>query len=171
MISPGVGIFGGLIAMFPQSVTKMSHLPAYGLLRWLLSGVLQGYWWPQRSALWVAIVIALVFGVGMDFLQGFEQVVDSGDVLMNSGGIGMATLLILWRSMAADKAEKLVPARSCAFHDLNKGARQPWHRMKINGVIYELRSPARSTTQMVISMPAEWQKIWPAMEVVCMAHT
>jgi len=115
MISPGVGIFGGLIPMFPQSVTEMSHLPAYGLLTWLLSGVLQGHGWPQRSALWVAIVIALVFGVGMEFLQGFVpgRVVDSGDVLMNSVGIGMATLLILWRSMAADKAEKLVPARSC----------------------------------------------------------
>jgi VanZ family protein len=115
MISPGVGIFGSLIPMFPQSVTEMSHLPAYGLLTWLLSGVLQGYGWPQRSALWVAIVIALVFGVGMEFLQGFVpgRVVDSGDVLMNSVGIGMATLLILWRSMVADKAEKLVPARSC----------------------------------------------------------
>src|SRR5215831_20146368 len=106
MISPGVGIFGSLILMFPQSVTEMSHLPAYGLLTWLLSGVLQGYGWPQRSALWVAIVIALVFGVGMEFLQGF--VPGRGDVLMNSVGIGMATLLILWRSMAADKAEKLV---------------------------------------------------------------
>src|SRR5262249_7646070 len=127
MISPGVGVFGGLIAMFPQSVTEMSHLTAYGLLTWLLSGVLQGYVWPQRSALWVAIVIALAFGVGMEFLQGFVpgRIVDSGDVLMNSVGIGMATLLILWRSMAADKGEKLVPARSCTFHDLNKGARQP----------------------------------------------
>ena len=127
MISPGVGIFGGLIAMVPQSVTEMSHLPAYGLLTWLLSDVLQGYGWAQRSALHGAIVTALGFGVGMEFLQGFVpgRVVDSGDVLMNGVGIGMATLLILWRSMSADKADTLVPARSCTFHDLNKGARQP----------------------------------------------
>ena len=127
MISPGVGIFGGLIAMFPQSVTELSHVPAYGLLTWVLSSMLQGYGWPQRSALWVAIVTALVFGVGMEFLQGFVpgRVVDSGDVLMNGIGIGMATLLILLRSMPADNADKLVPARSCTFHDLNKGARQP----------------------------------------------
>ena len=122
MISPGV-----LIALLPQWVTEMSHVPAYGLLTWLLSGVLQGYGWPQRSALFVAITTALVFGIWMEIVQGFipGRIVDSGDVLMNSVGIGMATLLILWRSMAADKAEKLVPARSCAFHDLNKGARQP----------------------------------------------
>ena len=127
MISPGVGIVGGLLAMFPQSVTEMSHLPAYGLLTWLLSGVLQGYGWPQGSALCVAIVTALVFGVGMEFLQGFVpgRVVDSGDVLMNGVGIGMAALLILWRSMPDDKADKLVPARSRTLRDLNKGARQP----------------------------------------------
>ena len=127
MISPGVGIFGGLIAMFPQSVTEMSHLPAYGLLTWLLSAVLQGYGWPQGSALCVAIVTALVFGIGMEFLQGFVpgRVVDSGDVLMNGVGIGMTALLILWRSMPAGKADKLVPARSRTLPDLNKGARQP----------------------------------------------
>ena len=127
MISPGVGIFGGLIAMFPQSVTEMSHLPAYGLLTWLLSGVLQSYGWPQCSALSGAIMTALVFGIGMEFLQGFVpgRVVDSGDVLMNGVGIAMTALLILWRSMPADKADKLVPARSCTFHDRNKGARQP----------------------------------------------
>jgi len=49
------------------------------------------------------------------YMGGFVpgRIADSGNVLMNSVGIGMATLLILWRSMAADKAEKLVPARSC----------------------------------------------------------
>ena len=127
MISPGVGIFGGLITMVPQSVTGMSHLPAYGLLTWLLSGALQGYGWPQRSALRGAIATALVFGVGMEILQGFVpgRVVDNRDVLMNGVGIAMATLLILWRSMPADKADKLVPARSCTFHGRKKGARQP----------------------------------------------
>jgi hypothetical protein len=62
-------------------------------------------------------------GVGSVLI--YMGVLGFGAVLMNSVGIGMATLLILWRSMAADKVEKLVPARSCAFHDLNKGARQP----------------------------------------------
>lgn len=109
MISPGV-----LIALLPQWVTEMSHVPAYGLLTWLLSGVLQGYGWPQRSALFVAITTALVFGIWMEIVQGFipGRIVDSGDVLMNGIGIGLAALLILWWGMAADKANKLVPARS-----------------------------------------------------------
>lgn len=114
MISPGVGIFGGLIAMLPQWVTEMSHVPAYGLLTWLVAGVLQGYGWPQRRALFVAITTALVFGVWMEFLQGFVpgRIVDISDVVMNGIGIGMAALLILWRDMPTDKAGKLVPARS-----------------------------------------------------------
>ena len=109
MISPGV-----LIALLPQWVTEMSHVPAYGLLTWLLSSVLQGYGWPQRSALFVAITTALVFGIWMEIVQGFipGRIVDSGDVLMNGIGIGLAALLILWWGMAADKANKLVPARS-----------------------------------------------------------
>jgi hypothetical protein len=37
------------------------------------------------------------------------------DVLMNGIGIGMAALLILWQGMSADKADKLVPARSCTY--------------------------------------------------------
>src|SRR5262245_19177881 len=114
MISPGVGIFGGLIAMLPQWVTEMSHVPAYGLLTWMMSGVLQGYGCPQRAALFVAITTALVFGISMEFVQAFVpgRIVDSGELMMNGIGIGMAALLILWRGMPTDKAARLVPARS-----------------------------------------------------------
>lgn len=127
MISPGVGIFGGLIAMLPQWVTEMSHVPAYGLLTWLMSGVLQGYGWPQRPALFVAITTALGFGICMEFVQGFVpgRIVDSGDVVMNGIGIGMAALLILWRDMPTDKAARLVPVRSANVGDPNRGARRP----------------------------------------------
>lgn len=115
MISPGVGVFGQIIAMLPQSVTELSHAPAYGLLTWLVTGELQGCGWPRRYALFVAMASALVFGIWMEIFQGFVpgRVVDSGDVLMNGIGIAMAALLILWRGMPADSGGQLVPARAC----------------------------------------------------------
>ena len=70
---------------------------------------------PQRSALFVAITTALVFSIWMEIVQGFipGRIVDSGDVVMNGIGIGLAALLILWWGMPTDKVDKLVPARSC----------------------------------------------------------
>jgi VanZ family protein len=119
VISPGVGFFGRLLAMFPQPVTELSHAPAYGLLTWLLMSGLRGYGRPRRYALSVAMATASIFGILMEILQGFVpgRVVDSGDVLLNAVGIGMAALLILWRDMSADSGDQLVPA--CSWTHMN----------------------------------------------------
>jgi VanZ family protein len=115
MTSPGVGILGGLISMLPQPVTDMSHVPAYGLLTWLLWGLLARYGWPRHLTLCIAITSAFVFGIWMELCQAFVpgRVADNGDVMMNGIGIVTAALLILWRGMSANNADKLVPARSC----------------------------------------------------------
>jgi VanZ family protein len=96
MITPGVGVGGSLLALFPQPVTEFAHVPAYGLLTWLLTISLEGRGWPKRMALCVGIVISLVFGVGMEFLQGFVpgRFVEIGDVVFNVMGIGLAALLM-----------------------------------------------------------------------------
>jgi VanZ like protein len=119
VISPGVGFFGRLVAMLPQPVTELSHAPAYGLLTWLLTGGFQGHGWRHRSALFMAMAIALIFGIWMEILQGFVpgRVVDSGDVLVNAIGIGMAALLILWRGMSAGSDGQFMPACSCTHVD------------------------------------------------------
>ena len=95
-IAPGVGVAGSLLATFPQPVTEYSHVPAYGLLTWLLTGNLYERGWPERTALWVAAAAAMVFGVWMEILQGLVpgRVVEIGDVAFNAIGIGLATLLI-----------------------------------------------------------------------------
>lgn len=95
-IAPGVGVAGSLLATVPQAVTEYSHVPAYGLLTWLLTGSLYGRGWPERTALWVAAAAAMVFGVWMEILQGLVpgRVVELGDVAFNAIGIGLATLLI-----------------------------------------------------------------------------
>jgi VanZ family protein len=46
--------------------------------------------------LWLGVMIAMVFGVWMEFLQGFVpgRTVDIHDVLFNAIGIGLAALVI-----------------------------------------------------------------------------
>lgn len=97
IITPGVGIAGALLGLFPQPVTEFSHVPAYGLLTWLLTSGLRRREWPKPMALLVGIVLPMVFGLWMEVLQGFVpgRVVDIGDVALNGLGITIAALLIV----------------------------------------------------------------------------
>lgn len=111
MITPGVGIAGSLLALVPQPLTEYSHVPAYGLLTWLLTSSLKGRAWPKRTALWMGAIAAMVFGLWMEILQGFVpgRVVDIGDVASNAMGIGLASLLI--ELTPPEQAKRLLPAR------------------------------------------------------------
>jgi VanZ family protein len=97
IITPGVGICGALLALFPQPVTEFSHVPAYGLLTWLLTSGLRQRAWPKPMALLVGITLPMVFGLLMEVLQGFVpgRVVDVDDVALNAVGIGLAALCII----------------------------------------------------------------------------
>jgi len=96
IISPGVGLAGSFLALFPQPVTEFSHAPAYALLTWLLTSALRERGWPHQMALCVGVVAAMLFGVWMEILQAFVpgRVVDIGDVAFNAMGIGVTALLI-----------------------------------------------------------------------------
>ena len=95
-ITPEAGVTGALLALVPQPVTEYSHVPAYALLAWLLTGSLKKRGWPQRTALCVGAVSAMVFGLWMELLQQFVpgRVVSIGDVASNAIGIGLASLVI-----------------------------------------------------------------------------
>jgi VanZ family protein len=99
IVSPGVGFFGGIIAMFPQWVTESSHAPAYGILTWLLASGFHRRGWPRPYALFAAGASAMVFGLWMEIIQGSVpgRVVSLEDVIANGAGIGMVVALILWR--------------------------------------------------------------------------
>ena len=103
-ISPGIGMSGQLIAILPQAATELSHVPAYGLLTWLLTGSLHKRGWTARDGLIVAIAVALIFGLWMEIVQVFVpgRVVDMDDVLLNTVGIAMAACLILWRRVSVE---------------------------------------------------------------------
>jgi VanZ family protein len=96
MATPGVGIAGSMLAVFPQPVTEYSHAPAYALLTWLLASSLRNLGWSKPMALWLSVMAAMVFGVWMEFLQGFvpARTVDIRDVAFNAIGIGLAALVI-----------------------------------------------------------------------------
>ena len=96
IITPGVGMAGSFLALFPQPVTEFSHVPAYGLLTWLLTSALRQQGWSQQTALCIGVIAPMVFGAWMEILQGFVpgRVVDIGDVAFNAMGIGVAALLI-----------------------------------------------------------------------------
>ena len=105
LITPGVGISGRLLELFPRPLSEFSHVPAYGLLTWLFVTSLRGRQWPRGVALCAAALAALVFGIGMEVFQGFVpgRAVEVGDVLMNATGIGLALLLIGLRLVPVDQ--------------------------------------------------------------------
>ena len=95
-IIPGVGTFGSLLALCPPEVTNFSHVPAYGLLTWLLTSGLKERGCSERMALRLAMALAMTFGLCMEIMQGFVpgRVVDSADVMFNAIGVGLAALMI-----------------------------------------------------------------------------
>ena len=123
LITPGVGISGRLLELFPRPLSEFSHVPAYGLLTWLLASGLRGRDWPRSVALCVAVQAALVFGIWMEVFQGFVpgRVVEIGDVVMNGLGIGAASLLMGLRLLPIDDSRRrwrirrlMEPKRGCS---------------------------------------------------------
>jgi hypothetical protein len=104
MITPGVGMSGHLLELFPRPLTNVSHLPAYGVLTWLLASGLRGRDWPRAVALCMGAQAAMVFGIWMEVCQGLVpgRNVEIGDVLMNAVGIGVASLMIGFRMLSID---------------------------------------------------------------------
>jgi hypothetical protein len=104
VISPGVGLSGYLITVLPESTMNCLHIPAYGLLTWLLTNGLRGRAWPHHFAVSVGGSAAFVFGVWMEIAQAFVpgRVVDVGDLWANAMGIGTAVILVGWRLVPVD---------------------------------------------------------------------
>lgn len=121
MLTPGVGFFGGLIILLPQWVTELSHVPAYGLLTWLLAVVLQQRGWSHSSAVLVAVAGATCFGITMELCQTFVpgRVVSFSDVMLNSIGVATASILIAKQSFSPFETERRSMA-SCRLLSVSK---------------------------------------------------
>jgi len=115
MITPGVGLSGELITMLPQWLTESSHVPAYGLLTWLLVRGLLWREWPLNYAVLTAAAGATVFGLWMEIIQGSVpgRVVSMDDVIANGVGIGIAAFLFIFMARSEQRPTMTIVERPC----------------------------------------------------------
>lgn len=97
--SPGIGFTGSLIFLVPESWRDWSHVPAYGLLTWL---VMQGFRlrdWPVPYAMFAGILWTVMFGLWTEVAQGSAPGRETSwhDVLNDTVGGLMAAMLMLWQ--------------------------------------------------------------------------
>lgn len=97
--SPGIGFTGSLIFLVPESWRDWSHVPAYGLLAWL---VMQGFRlrdWPVPYAMFAGILWTVMFGLWTEVAQGSAPGRETSwhDVLNDTAGGLMAAMLMLWQ--------------------------------------------------------------------------
>lgn len=97
--SPGIGFTGSLIFLVPESWRDWSHVPAYGLLAWL---VMQGFRlrdWPVPYAMFAGILWTVMFGLWTEVAQGSAPGRETSwhDVLNDTVGGLMAAMLMLWQ--------------------------------------------------------------------------
>ncbi|WHZ21817.1 MAG: hypothetical protein OJF47_000929 [Nitrospira sp.] len=97
--SPGIGFVGSLISLVPESWRDWSHVPAYGLLAWL---VMQGFRlrdWPVPYAMFAGILWTGMFGLWTEVAQGSAPGRETSlhDVLNDTAGGLMAAMVMLWQ--------------------------------------------------------------------------
>jgi hypothetical protein len=98
--SPGIGILGWILLLFPGQVLDCFHAPAYGFLAWLSMIALSRRHWPLPYALAAGSLFALFFGLWTETLQG--SVPGRGpefkDLVVDGVGILTAAAFVLWQS-------------------------------------------------------------------------
>ncbi|WHZ14580.1 MAG: hypothetical protein OJF52_001419 [Nitrospira sp.] len=104
--SPGIGFTGSLIFLVPESWRDWSHVPAYGLLTWL---VMQGF--RLRD---LPITLAVVYTpIALLVMQGF-RLRDLPVPYAMFAGILWTVMFGLWTEVAQGSA----PGRETSWHDV-----------------------------------------------------
>ncbi len=96
--APGIGFTGSLIDLVPGAWRDGAHVPAYGLLAWLVMLSLRRRGWPLSYALLVGIACAVVFGLWTEIAQGLTPGREASlhDLLNDLLGAMMAGTLMIW---------------------------------------------------------------------------
>lgn len=63
--APGIGLGGSLIELVPGNWRDAAHVPAYGLLAWLVTWGLRRRGWPVPQATGIGVLAAGVFGLSL----------------------------------------------------------------------------------------------------------
>lgn len=99
--APGIGL-GFLIELVPGNWRDGAHLPAYGLLAWLVMWGLLRRGWPVVHATCIGVLVTGVFGLWTEVAQGMAPGRETSlhDVWNDLLGGLIAATLMLWQQRA-----------------------------------------------------------------------
>ena len=69
LATPSIGTFGTLLTLIPTPWRNHAHLPAYGLLAYLVMWGLRRSEWPLSSAIMTGLSMTFIFGFYTELLQ------------------------------------------------------------------------------------------------------
>ncbi|GMV49673.1 MAG: hypothetical protein NBKEAIPA_02932 [Nitrospirae bacterium] len=124
--SPGIGLTGALLALVPDDWRDWAHVPAYGILAWL---VMQGFrlrGWPLPYALLSGLAVTVTFGLWTEVAQGSIPGREASlpDLAKDGAGALLAAVMIGCQTLIGRPAEI---AGSQAIEELSqtrKGSRE-----------------------------------------------
>ena len=84
------------IGLTPPAVNNILHVPVYGVLAWLWYRSLTAYGKSHQGALWLAVLVAGIYGV----LNEVIQIIVPGryasltDILLNLAGVALCVIIL-----------------------------------------------------------------------------
>ncbi len=111
--APGAGVTGTLIEFVPGNWRDEAHIPAYGMLAWMVMWGLRRRGWPVRYAVPVGVLGTLVFGLWTEVAQGTVPSREASfpDLLNDLVGSLMAAVLMRYQQPARDLLRRCLSAR------------------------------------------------------------
>jgi len=121
--APGIGLGGSLIELVPGNWRDAAHVPAYGLLAWLVTWGLRRRGWPVLQATGIGVLAAGVFGLWTEVAQGTAPGRETSlhDVWNDLLGGMIAGALALWWERARTNSTSLKVAQARNHHHVMKG--------------------------------------------------
>lgn len=121
--APGIGLGGSLIELVPGNWRDAAHVPAYGLLAWLVTWGLRRRGWPVLQATGIGVLAAGVFGLWTEVAQGTAPGRETSlhDVWNDLLGGMIAGALALWWERARTNSTSLKVAQARNRHHVMKG--------------------------------------------------
>ncbi len=123
--APGTGLSGFLIELVPGDWRDCAHVPAYGLLAWMVMWGFRRRGWPILQATVVGVLATTVFGLWTEVAQGTAPGREASlhDLLNDLLGGTMAAALMLWQDRYLSRSTRGVPARGTNLRRQMEGTR------------------------------------------------
>jgi len=121
--APGIGFTGSVLNLVPDGWRDWAHVPAYGLLAWLVMLGFRRRGWPLPYAVLAGVSFSTVFGLWTEIAQGGtpDREASLHDILNDLlGGMAAATLMA-WQHTKARWSPGFVFVRRTSRRYLKKG--------------------------------------------------